>query len=196
MDWGVFLTTVGSSTLAVAALAYLAKALAKLLIDRDIKRFTSQLERENLEHEVRFKRVDEKIADTLSAVYDVLYALVDALRQYLHPVGDKQQSRQALAEARKHFEDTFFRKRLYIPPDLFQKVCDLYGKSATLAEEFTNALDRVEKAVETEEDHHFWSRAIDGLNAETEPLFRQIVSDFQTRIGVQSSFGRKSEAEP
>jgi hypothetical protein len=124
---------------------------------------------------------------TLSAVYEVLYAIVDIIREYLHPAGDKEQPRKAFAEACKQFENTFFRKRLYIPPDLFQKVVVLYRNSTAIAEKFTNARIRVEKAAETEEDHHFWSEAIDGLNAEAEPLFAQIVLEFQTRIGVASS---------
>lgn len=108
MDWGVFFTTVTSNVVVAGALVYLAKELAKLLIARDTERFKAQLERENLEHEIRFRRVDEKIAEQLSAVYEVLYTLVDALRVYLHPASDMDQGRMAFVEACKQFDNTFF----------------------------------------------------------------------------------------
>ena len=185
MDWGVFFRTVGCSTLAVAVLAYLAKALVTLLFNREVERFKAQLERDNLEHEVRFRRVDERIAEALSEVYVVVYDLVDALRQYLHPCGAKEEPCKAFTEARKRFEDIFFHKRLYIPLDVFRKVYEFYSHSIRIADKFTDARERHEKGTETEEDRHFWTEAVEALNAEAEPLFAQIVLEFQGRIGVE-----------
>jgi len=132
-------------------------------------------------------RTEERTADTLSVVYESLDAFVDALRKYLHPAGNKEQSCKAFADACKHFENTFFPKRLYVPPDLFERVMELYRNATTIAEDFTNARNRVEKAADTEEDHHLWSEAIARLNAEVEPVFAEIISEFQNRIGVRTS---------
>jgi hypothetical protein len=192
VDWSVF----WSAAVALSLLAWLAKVLAKLLINRDIERYKSelnsqmagfkaQLERENLEHEVRFKRVDKRIANALSEVFGAVNDLLDTLCQYLQPGGAPEQSSKAFAETRRQFENIFFRKRrLYIPPDLFQKVNGLYRNTIEIADRFRGALRRVEKAADTQEDQHLWTEAIERLNSEAEPLLVQIVLEFQTRIGV------------
>ena len=59
-------TTLGLSVLLVSAVAWLARSIVTHFLNKDIEKFKLQLEKEAFEHQVRYRRVDEKVAEALS----------------------------------------------------------------------------------------------------------------------------------
>lgn len=91
------ITLLGGTTVAIAALAWLAKSLMGHLLEKDVEqhkdflraqtdaeleKLRAVLERESLEHEVKFRRIDDRVAEHLGQIYARLGALSET------PLGD------------------------------------------------------------------------------------------------------------
>jgi len=81
-----FFKFVGGSAVLLAAVAWLIRSLVVHLLDKDIAVFRKDLERQAFEHEVRYRRVDEFVAEHLEEVYKRLLALYQAVGDYVQDV--------------------------------------------------------------------------------------------------------------
>src|SRR5690349_9505757 len=87
----------GGTVALVAAAAWLTRTIVSQFLARDIEKFKHQLgleaqefrvelERQSVEHGVRFRRIDEKVADALSEMYERLHRLHSAVASLVSPV--------------------------------------------------------------------------------------------------------------
>lgn len=82
MNWIEVFQSLGLFSIAVAALTWLGRSIAAQLLSRDIERYKSRLQREALEHQVRFTRIHEKQAAVLEQYYDHLRCARDCLNAF------------------------------------------------------------------------------------------------------------------
>lgn len=168
------------------------------VLDERIKKIESQLTKESLEHEVRFRRIDKEMADVLSNAYDKLFVLFDCsyrfvcLGNYIQivdgadtrtPQEREKEAHGRVEEANRVFKESFFRKRLYIPEDLFLTVknfhCDLVGTVS----EFVRDLARARKTGR-DVDSDKWQSIMDRLDGEYTRLLDEITEAFQKKMGL------------
>lgn len=82
MHWiGVF-QSLGLFSIGVAALTWLGRSIATQILSRDVERYKSRLQREALEHQVRFTRIHEKQAEVLEQYYNHLRCARDCLNAF------------------------------------------------------------------------------------------------------------------
>jgi hypothetical protein len=145
-------------------------------------------DRRFLKHEVPFRRVDEKVADTLSKLYGrlfFLYRSVGNLMIECAPANNRP-SDKVLADiktARKTFYDTLFIKRLYVPDALFEKVKRVGFKLDAKISEFDMIVEMPpEQGSATR--HDAFKKACESLRNEIDPLLLEINAEFKKRIGM------------
>jgi len=206
-------TILGGTAIAVAALAWLAKSLLTHYLSKDIEkhkatltaqnaleseRLRAELTKQALEHEVRFRRVDEKVAEHLDHVYRHLFRFYESVCSYVRDVEwscepSKEEKLEAASKANRAFWDYFLVNRVYLPPTLFQRVRQLADKLTQITNEFTRGLRREEKGFVREDDGDHWSEALNAVEKEATPLFTAIVREVQERLGVHDETEGTSE---
>ena len=201
-------TILGGTAIAVAALAWLAQSIVTHFLSKDIEKHKDHLAsqsaleleklraefaRQALEHEVRFRRVDEKVAAHLAEVYQRLFRLyenVSSLVKFLEWSNEpsKEEKFKATSEANRAFWDYFLPNRIYIPPKLYEQIRGVANKLTDIANDFGRALRREARGVVMEEEDH-WTKAFDAIELEASPLFTAMVHEVQKRLGVQDFDG-------
>ncbi len=184
--WEHIVTTLGLSALLVSAVAWLARSIITHVLSKDIERFKLQIQKEALEHQIRFRRVDEKVAEALSQVYGRLYPFVRAAKSYVLELESsnepsKEEKLEITAKAQREFKQCLLDNRLYMPNSLYERAADLARKLAQITSDFRRGLRQEGRAVTTED---FWATAVEGVEQEAEPLFSDIVAAIQKRLGV------------
>jgi len=197
------LTVVGGAGIVVAGLAWLTRALLTHWMDKDleghktalraqsdiaIEQLRSELRQQSLEHEVKFRRTDEKIAEVLDQVYRRLVDFYDCLVKYLKIVEysgepSKEAKLEETSKASRGFWDVFIPNRLYIPPAVFEATKAFADKLVTITNDFTFHLKDVSDGAPV--DSHFWSKAWKEINDEQGSVFSSLVKEFQRRLGVR-----------
>ena len=91
----------GGTVAAVAAVAWLARSLTAHILSKDLEHYKvalqaqneleleklrAELARQTLEHEIRFRRVDDKVAEVLADVYRHLFRLYESVSKYVKVV--------------------------------------------------------------------------------------------------------------
>lgn len=205
MTLGEFSNLFALPTALAGLLAALAKWLvdtssrrAQAVLDERVRKIEAQLARESVEHEVRFRRIDQDVADVLSDVYDKLFMLYECSHCFVRR-GDviqivdpsvsgtpEEHDKEALCrveEANRAFKESFFRKRLYIPKDLFRSVKGFHDDLIKTVNDFTGELRHARecgKCIARKD----WQPMMDRLNNEHTRLLDGITEAFQSRIGM------------
>ena len=91
-------TIFGSGAIVIIAVAWVVRSLVSHVLSRDIERHKAALQAQSvleleklradltkrtLEHEVRFRRVDEKLSEVLAEVYRRLFRLYESVSHYV-----------------------------------------------------------------------------------------------------------------
>lgn len=196
---------IGGTTAAVFAIAWLAKSLTAHLLSKDItshkaaldaqyrleiERLKAELTKKTLEHEIKYRRVDEKVAEVLEEVYRLLIQFYGSVQDYvsffeLSEGPTKSEILDIVCERCKEFGDNFVLNKIHIPPNLFESIKKFSDKLAEIAENFSDGREKEEKGIPSETGH--WSQAFHALKDEAKPLFNKIVQDVQHRLGVHDS---------
>lgn len=168
------------------------------VVDERIRKIESQLTKESLEHEVRFRRIDKEVADVLSNVYDKLFVLFEWSYRFVclgddlqviekadtrTPQEREQEAHSKVDEANRAFKEGFFRKRLYIPKDLFLAVKNFHSDLIGTVSSFTHDLDRA-RGMGKHIDSDKWQSVMHRLNNEHTRLLDEITDSFQKTMGL------------
>lgn len=192
----------GGTAIGVAALAWLAKSLMTHLLSKDIEQWKAQLDAQNkleieklradlakqaLEHEVKYRRVDEKVAEHLAGIYQRLFRFYESVSNYVAIIEysnepPKDAKLTTVADANGEFWEYFLPNRIYVPPKLYQEIRKVANKLADITKDFSSGLRREEKGIgDLEED--YWGKAFRAVQDEASPLFTTLVHEFQKRLG-------------
>lgn len=153
-----------------------------------LETFKQDLRIEELEHEIRFRRVDEKVAEHLAEVYGRLYRLYEAVHAYLNiaAVAEDAERREAVDRSIDELYEHLMPNRLYVPPLLYKQVRDCARKLKGVAKNYTKFLD-LDVTDEERFDREFetrWAKSYNALDDIVDPLFTAIVAEIQHRLGV------------
>lgn len=200
------LTILGGTTIAVAALAWLTRSVVTHWLSNDIERHKAQLyaqnameierlraefSRQTLEHEIRFRRTDEKVAERLDEIYRRLFGLYENVSSYIKVMewsheAPKDEKLEACSKANREFWDYFLLTRIYVPPTLYKRIRDVAEKLTDITNDFTRGRRREDKGM-IDEEEDYWSNSFKSMKEQADPLFTAIVSDVQRRLGVEDS---------
>ncbi len=200
---GVILGSSAVGMAAVVAVAFLARSLTIHFLSKDIEGYKANLQAQNeieleklkaeltkqtLEHEIRFRRTDEKVAKILTGVYRRLKPLHDSVAKYVSILEwsnepSKQEKLKIASEANDKFVKYFVLNRLYIPPKLYEQI-DLFAKNIRIiAHNMNDALVEAREGIRGDEDG--WSKAYYAVENEAKPAFEKIVQGVQKRLGIK-----------
>ncbi len=209
------LTLLGGTAVAIAALAWLAKSLMSHLLDKgveqhkavlraktdaEVEKLRAVLERESLEHEVKFRRIDDRVAEHLGEIYARLFKLYESASKYvaiLEHSGEpsKKEKFKTVVEANREFWDYFLPNRLYVPPRLFKRIRTVADGLANVVGDFTRGREREEQGRRLPEED-YWMKAYETFEKEVTPLFTDLVANFQRRLGIDDLDADDSGNEP
>ncbi len=185
---------IASGTL-IAILAYLSKALLQQWLTKELEAYKEKLGHElsiaRLEHDVVYKRVDEKVAIALTGVYERLQPLYELVESYCKVVetsaqGTKEEKLERVQKSNAEFWSFFLSNRPYIPPKLFKS-------TRSIADQLVNATYTMHSILQREERGSFddgdgedaWLSNHQRLNKEISELFTTLIGEIQTRLGVK-----------
>ena len=196
-------TFLGGSVAAVACIYFVAKAIVNQYLARDIERFKANLKRdqdiaiENLkaelaiqkaEHEVRFKKIHDSMADKLMALFPLIQKSFNSMASFVSPLDYSHEGTKEdkLKNASKAFDEMLIfthDNRIYLTDEVFDVVDDFTQKVRKTIEDFSRAHTRAQSG--KSDDEAYWSTANDRVRNEVMPLFEKIRHRLQEIIGVR-----------
>jgi hypothetical protein len=197
------LKLLGGTAILVAAVAWLIRSLLLHFMSKDVESYKEQLKSANaleleklranlsqqtLEHEVKFRRTDEKIAEHLTVVYQKLFNLYRSVLDYvkIFEFGgepSKEEKHKVVLTANDDFWDYFLHNRPYIPPKMYKQIKDIADLLAKTAREFAFGQDREKRGLPTKGEDH-WEAALENVEHKATPMFSEMVAEVQRRLGV------------
>jgi len=177
------------------------KAQLKASVDTALETYKARLQVENAsaterlkadlqiafsEHQIRYSRLHEKVAETVAETYHRLYNLVAAVEVHLtgwYGSGFKLSERaqweehwKAISHVMKEFTGYFHSRRLYFPKELANQIeeCEntLIGFTQHCNDPHANQSSR--------------EKAYSQFLAEANPLFLSLEDEFRSLLGVRS----------
>lgn len=127
------------------------------------------------------------VADALSEVYGHLQIAYEAVSRFgadfeFGEQPSKEEQLQRFDDAYREFTNCIITRRLYVPLNLYRKSRDLGWKFRSIAHRLKVAIID-DNRVPTEDDR--WSTEMDKLEHEADPLFSELVAEFQNRLGIK-----------
>jgi hypothetical protein len=141
-----------------------------------------------LEHEVTFRRLDEKVTEHLIVIYQKLFSLYEKANSFVKIVErsdepGKEEKLAMVVEANKEFWDYLLPNRVYVPPALYKRIREVADTLADIANDFSRGAHRESKGIaNTDED--YWMKGIKEMNDKATPMFSALVDEIQRRLGV------------
>ncbi|MFM7591798.1 MAG: hypothetical protein ACKO85_08385, partial [Isosphaeraceae bacterium] len=151
------------------------------------ERLKSQLQIAASEHQIRFAKLHEKVAEVVAETYSRLYQLASAVEQYVSVVEradgpSKKERRMAVADAMKNFTDYFRPRRLYLPKEIADRIKAFEDKLFSLAQDFMWGVEA--GGDERYPDQDTWSKVDKAVREEARPLFTALEDEFRSILGV------------
>lgn len=204
------LKILGGATILVAIVGWLIRSLIVHLLSKDVETFKLQLSAANdleleklrselskqlIEHEVKFRRLDEKIAEHLTIIYQRQLAVYEGVSSYIKLIesGDepsKDEKLERLVSANNEFNDYFYPNRVYVAPKLFTKIKSLADSLSDIANEFTQKRRRDEsgrRPINNDDDadeDDYWTKAFNEIELKSKPMFTEMLAEIQSRLGI------------
>ena len=206
MNWPDVIKEIGivftGGSLLVVLLAYLSKTLLTNWMDQAVEshkanlqaaneaaaeRLRSDLARQALEHEVKYRRNDEKVAEKLDGLYRKLFTLYNNVCSYVSIIDwsdepSKDEKQKAVIAANKEFWDYIVIERLYIPKLLYSRTRQLASTLVDIVQDFGRN-QKLEQGGH-DFDEGYWGRAFNKANDEAAKVFTAVVDEFQQYIGM------------
>lgn len=152
-------------------------------LDERLKTVESQLSQQALEHEVQFRRTDEKLADVLSETYERLFYLYLCTTRYVSMSVDNVVKRRDDTEtANEQFCDFFFPKSIHIPKSLYEQTNTCYHHLVDVVFEFNLGMEAEQHGLQ-ERDH--WVEQTKALKIFGDEVFPAMRDEFRKRLGVK-----------
>ncbi|MEX2170769.1 MAG: hypothetical protein WD851_15740 [Pirellulales bacterium] len=203
---------IGGTAVALAALAWFAKSMFLHWMSKDLANHRTRLEMQQqnflesiradvafatIEHEIRYRSSYEKVAEYLVEIYRRLQRLFDATRSYvaiLEQVGEpsKDEKLSAVIASNKEFWDYLIANRLYVPPDLYQRIRRVGDLLVDLVREFQRGQYKDEMGIQqAKQGEDYWTKCINSVDNEISPLFTAMVAEVQSLLGIPEMLSRK-----
>ena len=192
------------SSIAIAVIGWLVRSLVTHFMSKDIEKYKLELKANSdkeiehlrsdlrihaLEHEVRFRKLHEKVAEAVAEVYGRLFKLFQAVTSYVNPVDlpgqpDKEGKGKLVQAAAEEFFSYFNANRLFLPKDLSQRVHEFSDQLKKISWDFSVGLHKEQHGKISElQDLDHWEKGIEGIKKVATPLFDKLHDEFQRVLG-------------
>ncbi len=164
------------------------KAALKATSDKELEVLRSRMSIQLLEHEVRFRRLHDKVAETIAETFTRLTKTYDSVARYVSPVDlagqpDKDGKLVILGEHYNEFSNYLSDNRLFLPRHLYKTVLEFRNKLYDVSMSFKWGLQG-QKAGRAG-DVRFWTEADTTFKEEITPLYDKIHIEFQSILGFE-----------
>ena len=180
----------GGSTIFLAAVAWLIRSLTAHFLDKDAEKH-----KETLRAEVaRSSRLHEERGVVLRDIYANLVELIDKTHSFVHVAewsGEptKDEKRKLVAEALIKFRDHFNKNKIYLSPNLcerIQKFSDNFiGPASKYALYLTWKKDDSDGEL-AKEFHQSWFSAFDKMEKEVPAALEALENEFRQILGTSA----------
>lgn len=202
--WQTIFTAFGAFAAVVAVVAFLAKAIVKQLLQRDLDRHKADLQSqsdqaiERLKAELRvaaeqrstqYQIMQTKVAEVLAETYARLDRFVRASARYTAELEysnepSKEEKLETLAKAYDDLHTYFYPHRVFFPEQVGAGVDDLIAKCRDIANRLTSLLADPEHRRPRQEGDDSWHKLNEEMQKEAQPLLHEIRRHFQEILGV------------
>jgi hypothetical protein len=162
---------------------------AKLKAESDIatERLRATLQQANAEHQVRYARLHEQVAETIAGTYSRLQRVHSAVANYtkvLEFANDppKAERRKTVGVTFGDFQDYYRPRKLFVPRATARKIDAFETTLFKIAHEFMWAVEESEHT--RQHDTTTWSKVSKQMSEDIPPLFSALEDDFQALLGM------------
>jgi nitrogen fixation/metabolism regulation signal transduction histidine kinase len=179
------------------------KAQLKASLDIELEKYKAQLSVENVaaterlksqlqvtasEHQIRFAKLHENVAEVVAETYTRLYKLASAVERYVGILEweggpSKQDLRMDVAKEMKYFTEYFRPRRLYLPKQIADRINELEKKLFNLAEDFKWGVEA--GGDERSPGRDTWLKVDKAMREEARPLLTALEDEFRSILGVR-----------
>lgn len=185
---GDIIKFVGGSTVLLVMIAWLIRSIVTQYLSKDIEAFKSQLRVQALEHEIRFARLHEKVAETIAKTYGKLQRIFDCLSRYVNieqssndPL--RTRYREELHQAYEDFQKYFRPRRIYLPHETAERIWEAACKLQDV--EWTFSVPLSAQPLDQGEAHAALMDAYKELQKRARPLLQLLEDEFRRLLGVK-----------
>ena len=197
------LTAVGGGGVLLLVVGFLVRSLIRHLLDKDFAAYRTKLEAECagalertkadlrkdlIEHEIRFRNIHEKVAETIAETYARLVGLQAAVGSYVAILEfggepSKEEKLTSVAQANDAFRLYFFPREIYFPADLAEKTRNLHAQLTKITNDFTFGRSaEASRGVPSPVD--YWGKAFEEFQKDARPLLEDLRKEFQACLGT------------
>ncbi|MCK4631789.1 MAG: hypothetical protein KAT79_00895 [candidate division Zixibacteria bacterium] len=190
MEWLKILENLGVFALLAAGVAWLARALFSQMLNRDLERFKSDLEKDAIQYKIRYERLQTERVDVIKEVYKKIVQVHRSIRSLLNPfqyVGQPTEQEKVIEATNKnidlisYFEENrvFFEEKLAEDIDsLLTKFNEIWmqfegSRNAKRDDDFKDARQRSDKA---------WKQ----INEDVPIVKGQLENEFRGILGIEN----------
>ena len=146
-----------------------------------------QLER--LEHEVRFRKLHDKVSDTIGETFARLSRVYTNTAQFISILGstedpEREKQLESLSKSFDEFNAFVGDNRLFIPRSLLQTLDEFRHKVYTIAIQFKTNYKQERAGRLPDHAEGFWSKADADFKNQVVPLFEKIYAEAQEDTGL------------
>jgi hypothetical protein len=198
------ITLLGGFAIVAGFCAWLIRAIITHFLSKDVESYKEKLRLENsieleklrsslakeaLEHEVKFRRIDEQIAERLATVYELIFGLFQKTHDYVSPAGNegdktREEKQELFEKASEEFWTYFSRNRIFIPPRMYEQIKEVAHALSKIGLDFTEGQYLKEKGLAEKGGVGYWITAWNAIRDTATPLFNKLVAEHQRRLGV------------
>jgi hypothetical protein len=163
------------------------KARLKAEADVSTEMLRAKLQQANIEHQIRFVRLHEKVAETVAETYSKLTVFYRAVANYtksMEHANDlpKSERRIQVADAMAAFDEYYSLRKLYIPKQTAEKIEEFKKKLNLITVDFWTGVEQDGNSRTQEKET--WFRVWKKMSEDVPPLFAVLENDFQSILGI------------
>lgn len=199
--WTELLGFVGLGTVFLGILGYLFRSVFKHILDRDIaghkanlestyqiqlERTKAELQKSTIEHEIRYRNIHEKVAETIAETFARLLELQRAVGSYIAILEHgseppKDEKLEMVRKANGRFNDYYFPRQIYLPTELCDKISTLYLTLHRVTRQFGFGYS-IQRTGREQLPVDYWQKTLDDFEMQAKPLFDDLRLTFHNML--------------
>jgi hypothetical protein len=152
-----------------------------------IEKLKSQLQLTAVEHQIRFAKLHEKVAEVLAETYarlmNLQLAVGDYVKAWESTSGPSKSDRRIVAaKAMQEVNEYYLPRKLFIHPDAAKKVEELRNRLFRITTDFMISVEQPDYGKQP--DIAEWGKAYKAMTDDVAPMFKSLEAHFQKLLGL------------
>jgi len=191
MDWIEIITNVFVSLPFVAAGAWVLRESLRLLLDRDLEKFKSDLERESASFKIRYEHLQGERMEVIKTTYQKLVVAFRDISLLVQPsqrdtgsdagLERKRQASKTATDFQYYFEEN----KIFFEDDTALEIEKIISQFKEVWFDFVEMMPLVQLS-DRKESTQMWFRTWESLQTEVPETKAKLESKFRAIIGIQS----------